>query len=317
MGENNRKILVIVHKLRESAKAVASGVKQELEKYDIDTVTVEDLPALDANGTNNIELILVLGGDGSMLSSAVYARKYDIPMMGVNLGHVGFLAEVETQDISQIAKKIAEKDYRIENHTTLKIHVERPDGTTETDWALNEAVVLRTDLVHPAYLTVGIDGEPISSFGCDGVILATPTGSTAYAFSVGAPVVWPDVDALIVAPLAAHALFTRTMIVGRNSKLKVSVLAHQWADVKVCCDSLREITAPEGSQITAYADDKVIKLARMDDVSFSSRLVSKFNLPVHGWRKQIADEDKRNHYRNEYEYTKSNLEKMDTKKLSE
>ncbi len=277
---------MVVHKMRDSAKELAIKATRELANYNIEVISVDDL---ECNKNMDFELILVLGGDGSILSSAHYAREYNVPLIGINLGHVGFLAEMNPEDISTVVEKIANKDYTIETRTTIEIRVQKPDGTIEKNWALNEAALIRKDNLHPAYLSVGIDGEPISTFGCDGVIFATPTGSTAYAFSVGGPVVWPGVDALVLVPLAAHALFTRPLIVSSTSKLQVSVLPNQWDNLTICCDGIRTIDVPEGSQICAIADKTPIQVARMNDTPFSARLVAKFNLPVNGWRESSTN----------------------------
>lgn len=278
---------MVVHKMRSSAKELALKATQELANHNIEVITVKDL---EKNPELEFELILVLGGDGSILSSAYYARKYDVPLIGINLGHVGFLAEMNPEDISVVVEKIANRDYTIETRTTISVSVTKPDGSVEHGWALNEAALIRKDNIHPAYLSVGIDGEPISTFGCDGVIFATPTGSTAYAFSSGGPVVWPGVDALILVPLAAHALFTRPLIVSNTSQLQVNVLPNQWADLALCCDGIRMLDVPEKSYICAKTGDKPIKLARMNNTPFSARLVAKFNLPVNGWRKSSTEE---------------------------
>lgn len=277
-----RRILIITHKYRDNAKELALKATHELNKYGIEVLHTKDLK----QDTNiDIELILVLGGDGSILSAAHYARKYNVPLIGINLGHIGFLAEMNPEDINIVVKKIVDKDYIIEERSTLEVDIYKPDGTVETDWAINEAALIRTDSIHPAYVSVGVDNEPISSFGCDGIIFSTPTGSTAYSFSCGGPIVWPGVDALIMIPIAAHALFTRPMIVGKNSVMQLSVHSNQWADLAICCDGIRTKIIPENSQICAHTGAIPIKLARMTDTPFSARLVAKFNLQVEGWRK--------------------------------
>ena len=286
---SKRRILMIVHKMRQSAKTLANQATVELAKHGIEVIRIEDL---ETNPNLQFELILTLGGDGSILSAADYARRYDVPLIGINLGHIGFLAEMDPEDIGVVVEKIAKRDYTIETRATIEAEIIHETGKTESVWALNEIALIRTDNIHPAYLSVGIDNEPISTFGCDGVILATPTGSTAYSFSSGGPIVLPDVQALIMTPLAAHALFARPIVVGKKSNLQVTVLPNQWAGLEICCDGIRTIPIPENAQLKAYVGENPIRLARMNNTPFASRLVAKFNLPVQGWRKTPVEEIK-------------------------
>ncbi|WP_296664747.1 NAD kinase [Demequina sp.] len=231
-----------------------------------------------------IEAALVLGGDGTMLHAAHLTHGTGIPLLGVNLGRVGFLAELERDDVAHAARRLAEGDYEIEERGTLDVTVTAPDGSVTSGWALNEATVERANLRTTVEVGLDIDGRPLSTFGCDGVVIATSTGSTAHAFSAGGPVLWPDVDALLVVPLAAHALFARPLVVGRSSTITVEILERSASDAQVVLDGARAIEVAKGGRVEARRGGETVHLARMSDAPFSERLVKKFSLPVDGFR---------------------------------
>ena len=143
---------------------------------------------------------------------------------------------------------------------------------------------MHTDVAHPVHFALIVDGQEVSTYGADGMIVSTPTGSTAYSFSAGGPVVWPDTEAVIVAPLAAHGLFTRPLVLGPSSCLQIVVLHDMWTAPEMWCDGLRREEVPAGSTVTARVGSRPVRLVRVDDTPFSARLVTKFNLPVGGWR---------------------------------
>lgn len=228
--------------------------------------------------------VVAIGGDGTLLKAAESARKYDIPLFGINKGHVGFLTEVEPEQLEDFVCQIANGNFAVERRNTVDVRVVFPDGSQVCDWALNEASILGSDRAHPAHVGVGIDGYGISTYGADGLIIATPSGSTAYSFSAGGPVVWPDVQALVITPLSAHGLFTRPLVVSPSSTIEVSVLPGQEAHMEMWCDSTRHYILPPGTQIEATRGSYSVKIGRVHDTPFSEKLVKKFSLPVTGWR---------------------------------
>jgi len=244
----------------------------DIEIAGVTNCTVEDLPEL--------EVAVVLGGDGTMLRAAEVTRKYQIPLLGVNLGHVGFLAEVEKVSLETVVSAITEKKYVIDSRMTLKYSVERDGREVTSGWALNEVTVERQHATM-VELFLEIDGRPISRWGCDGLICSTPTGSTAYAFSAGGPVVWPEVDALVVLPISAHALFSRPLVISTQSQIVVLIDS---AEGLLSADSLRNFELLEGDRVHISKDSEVVQLAHLTNTSFSDRLVAKFKLPIQGWR---------------------------------
>ncbi len=233
---------------------------------------------------NPPDLVLALGGDGTILKAAEAAREFDIPLLGVNFGHMGFLAESSGESISRVLEHVASGEYSVDPRLTLRVKVKRPDGSVHEDWALNEAVVLRTDMARPAEFAFAVDGQVVSTYAADGIILATPSGSTAYAFSAGGPVVWPDTEAIVMAPLAAHGLFTRPLVVSPASLLEIGILEHNRSVPTVWFDGRREVPTPPGTSIEVTRDPRPMQVVRLDDTPFSTRLVTKFSLPIAGWR---------------------------------
>jgi NAD+ kinase len=215
-----------------------------------------------------------------MLRAAEVARVQQIPLLGVNLGHVGFLAEVEKPPLATIVSAITKKEYVLDSRMVLQYAVKRDGKTVSEGWALNEVTVER-ERSTMVELFLEIDGRPISRWGCDGLICSTPTGSTAYAFSAGGPVVWPEVDALVVLPISAHALFSRPLVISPQSDIAVSV---ESKDAVLSADSLRKFALQAGDRVHITKDSHVVKLAHLTNTVFSDRLVAKFKLPVEGWR---------------------------------
>lgn len=231
---------------------------------------------------NDIELTIVLGGDGTILRAAELVRGAECPIVGVNLGHVGFLAEMEHHDLATTIEAVLAKDYVVEERVTLDVTVTYEDEVIAESWAVNEASVEKSKRM--LEVVVGVDGRPLSSFACDGVVLATPTGSTAYAFSAGGPVVWPSVQAMLLVPIAAHALFNHPLVVGTDSVLTVEIDQASIDDGVLWCDGRRHTNLPQGSVVEVRRSAEPVKLARIDEAVFTDRLVRKFNLPVSGWR---------------------------------
>ena len=232
----------------------------------------------------DIELVIVLGGDGTILRAAELVRGGSAPLLGVNLGHVGFLAESERDSLAEAVARVLSRDYLVEERMTLSVRVKVDGEVIWQTWALNEATVEKASRERMLDLAVAVDGRPLTSFGADGVVMATPTGSTAYAFSAGGPVVWPSLDALLMVPLSAHALFARPLVVGPNSSLAVDVLDRTGATGVLWCDGRRAFDLPAGARVVARRSSTPVRLARLHPGPFTDRLVHKFALPVHGWR---------------------------------
>ncbi len=271
-----RRILIVANPHRPETLEAADLARAELEQRGIEVCS--------DSGDRPIDAVMVFGGDGTMLRAAREVHGTGAPLLGVNMGHVGFLAELERGDVAHAVNCIARGEFDVEERCTVDIVVRQPDGTVETGWALNEAAIERSELLRTLDVAVEVDGHPLSSFGCDGVVISTPTGSTAHAFSGGGPVVWPDVEALLLVPLAAHALFARPLVVGPRSLFAVEVLERSPAEGLVVLDGAETISVGRGGRIEVRLGAERVRLARTSDAPFTERLVRKFGLETKGWR---------------------------------
>ena len=277
--------IFVINPSRIEAVSAAKEISQILlkEKFTLSTpsdVNVLGIAQVSSEALAEAEIVIVLGGDGTILRGAEIARTQNIPILGINLGHVGFLAEVEKPALTEIAASIIAKNFVTENRMVLQYSVLRDGAAIATGWALNEVTVERngTTMVE---LFVQIDNRPLSRWGCDGLICSTPTGSTAYAFSAGGPVLWPEIDALVLLPISAHALFARPMVVAPTSQIVVEI---ESSDALLSADALRKLPLRSGDRVQITKDSSVIKLSHINPTLFTDRLVAKFKLPVEGWR---------------------------------
>jgi NAD+ kinase len=229
------------------------------------------------------ELVLVLGGDGTVLRAAELALAASVPILGINLGRVGFLTEAEAEHLDEALAQVVRRDYRIEQRMTLEVSVRVDDQVVDRSWALNEASIENESRLGVLEVVVEVDGRPVSTFGCDGVLIASPTGSTAYAFSAGGPVVWPELEALLVIPSNAHALFARPLVTSPESVVAVESVA-TGHNALVFLDGRRTMVLPRGGRVEAVRGSKPLQWVRLDSAPFADRLVRKFELPVTGWR---------------------------------
>jgi NAD+ kinase len=292
-----RRILVLAHTGRENAIEVAGAVVGRLREHglvvrllpdeaaDLGLVAGERLEVVDEqSAAEGCELAVVIGGDGTMLRAAELTHGSSTPLLGGNRGHVGFLAEAEEEDVDAMIEAIVTRRYTSEERLTIDVRVYRGKELVESTWALNEASVEKAARQRMLEVVVEIDGRPLSRWGCDGVVCATPTGSTAYNFSAGGPVVWPGVNALPMVPISAHALFARPLVVAPDSVLAVEVLARTQGAGVLWCDGRRTVELPPGARIEVRRGRWPVRLARVHQAPFTDRLVAKFGLSVEGWR---------------------------------
>ncbi len=280
-----RAAVLIVNPSRAEAVEAASVLAGLLLKADFDLFTTSEVSISGVTNSSAddlpaVEIAVVLGGDGTILRGAELTRERNIPLLGINIGHVGFMAEVIRPEISAVAKSVIDKSYGLDSRMVLAYEVIRSGKVIDTGWALNEVTVERqhTTMVE---LFVQIDGRPLSRWGCDGLIASTPTGSTAYAFSAGGPVLWPEVEALVLLPISAHALFARPMVISPKSEIVVEI---QSDEALLSADALRRFPLTKGDQVRITRDASKILLSHIVATTFTDRIVAKFKLPVEGWR---------------------------------
>jgi NAD+ kinase len=293
-----RTVLVTAHTGREAALRSARFVVGQLTAAGIAVRTLagefsapgaEQVPASDG-AAEGAELVIVLGGDGSLLRAAEFSRPAGVPLIGVNLGHVGFLAEAEPDGLADVVDRVVAGEYVVQERMTLDVTVRRNGEVLASTWALNEATVEKAARERMIEVITEVDGRPLSRWGCDGVVCSTPTGSTAYAFSAGGPVVWPEVEALLMVPISAHALFAPPMVVSPRSVLAIElIVASETSGAVLWCDGRRKVDLPAGVRVEVRRGALPVLLARVQAPgaragNFTDRLVAKFGLPVAGWR---------------------------------
>jgi NAD+ kinase len=294
---DQRRILLLTHPGRAEAREVAGKLVDALTGQGILVRLLPDeADALGLSGGTGVEisevpdpsadceLVVILGGDGTILRAAELTHDSGTPLLGVNLGHVGFLAEAEYDDVGSTIEAIVGRHYTAEDRLTLDVQVLHEGELVASTFALNEASVEKAARERMLEVVVEVDGRPLSRWGCDGVVCATPTGSTAYNFSAGGPVVWPGVEALLMVPISAHALFARPLVVAPTSVLAIEVMAPAQAAGVLWCDGRRTVELPAGARIEVRRGPRPVRLVRLHEAPFTDRLVAKFDLPVDGWR---------------------------------
>ncbi|OXM60231.1 NAD kinase [Amycolatopsis vastitatis] len=300
-----REVLLMVHPDREATGEAAREVSARFAKAGIRIrVIEEDVCALinpDEHGVGSrctvvaqgdnpaegVELVFVLGGDGTLLRAAEVARPAGVPVLGVNLGRVGFLAEADSDALADTVQRVVDGDYQVEERMTIDVTVTHAGEEVARTWALNEASVEKSTRERVLDALIEVDGRPVSAFGCDGVLCATPTGSTAYAFSAGGPIIWPDVQALLVVPSNAHAMFSRPLVVSRDSVITVGI-DPDGSPAVLTCDGTRPLDLLPGARVRVTCGKTPVRLVRLWDGPFTDRLVQKFSLPVTSWRERHA-----------------------------
>ncbi|WP_295824744.1 NAD kinase [uncultured Microbacterium sp.] len=299
MTPSDRRILLVVHARRDDTVHAAERILTAVRSAGATpVVSADDWPELAERlslegvqtlgvdvGIDDIELAIVLGGDGTILRAAEIVRGGTVPILGINMGHVGFLAEIERDDMDDAVRRVIDRDYVVEERLALAVRVlDADDEVIFETWALNEATVEKASRERMLEVVMEVDGRPLSSFGCDGIVVASPTGSTAYNFSAGGPVIWPTVEAIAVVPLSAHALFARPLVVSPEAMVAVEVLERTSGSGILWCDGRRSHELPPGARVMVRRSSRPVRLARLHPAAFTDRLVRKFRLPVTGWR---------------------------------
>lgn len=302
MSRPSRAVLLVANSRREQVRSFAAGLCRALLESGIEVRVgrdeIDDLVGAgegplggvvgvdaDERSADGCELVVVLGGDGAILRGAERARHASVPLLGINLGRVGFLAEAEQEDAATVVRAIVERTWQVDERTALDIRVSAGGIDVFRTWALNDVSIEKAAREHMLEVLVEIDARPVSRWGCDGVVCATPTGSTAYAFSAGGPVVWPEVEALLVVPISAHALFARPLVVSPSSVIAME-LPEGGTPAVLWADGRRTTDLPAAARIEVRRHAEPVRLARVHPGPFADRLVEKFDLPVEGWRGQ-------------------------------
>ena len=296
---HKRTLGVLVHPERDEALEKAAQFVESMRDRDFEFVTFDaDVDRLAAQvpgavvrplDSERAELAVVFGGDGTILRAAEWAMPLGVPLLGVNLGHVGFLAETDPSDLHELPSVVAERRYLVEERLVLRVEVLNPDGTLAWESpAINEVSLEKLARERMLTVMVSVDDRPLSRWGCDGVLVSTPTGSTAYGFSAGGPVIWPDVQAILVVPLAAHALFNRPMVLSPLSTVRLEIPDDVATRGILWCDGRRSHELADGERVVVTSHSDKVRLASLGVQPFTTRLVKKYALPVEGWRRRTG-----------------------------
>lgn len=296
-----QKVLIVISHADDAAAQEATnackhlaqrGIACVFDKDDLDHFAALGVAQPEGSKTysgEDLDLVMVLGGDGSILRAAEIVNDNPAPILGINLGHVGFMTEAERSEIPAVLDAVAAGNFSTSERTTLEVKVWQEGKEVFSSWAINEVAVEKSARERMLEVVLEIDARPVSSFGCDGVLVSTPTGSTAYAFSAGGPVVWPNVEAFVVVPLSAHALFARPLVIDPESTVAVEVLRRSPGSGVLWCDGRRTFDLGPGARIEVAKRPVPVKMVVLDNAPFADRLVRKFSLPVSGWRGPEAE----------------------------
>ena len=294
-----KSVLIVSSAIDKAAASAAVGVCESLSDRGVSCfLPSEDLSRISGLVDNSsnlneysnqvVDMAIVLGGDGSILRAAEVLREKPAPILGVNLGHVGFMAEAEKDEINQALDSVMSGKFKVRERTTLNVSVKQGNKEIFKSWALNEVAVEKNARERMIEVVLEVEKRPLSSFGCDGVLVSTATGSTAYAFSAGGPIVWPNVDAFVVVPISAHALFARPFVIDNDSSVAIEILQRSAGGV-ISCDGRRTFELEPGARVEISRGSQSVDMVTLSDEPFADRLVRKFSLPVSGWRGPGSD----------------------------
>lgn len=270
---NIDRVVLVVH----DGKPKAVELKGELETY-LRARGAAVAAGDGAGSRDGTDLVVSLGGDGTMLRAARLAHSADAPLLGVNLGLLGYLSEVDPSHARTALDRIFDDEFEIEERMMLRADVV-VEGRKESFVGLNEVLVERSGGHRLVRLAVTIGGESLAAFNADGVIVSTPTGSTAYALSAGGPIVSPRAECLILVPVSAHMIFSRPFVLSADEALEVTIEGEgQEAALSLDGAEGRSLTA--GSPVSIQRDPRPLRLIRLGGPGFVERLRAKLDLPV-------------------------------------
>lgn len=267
----------IAHPARPAAAEAARVLAEWLEERG---TTTRQLDA-DADGdattdafTDGLDLVVSVGGDGTFLRAARVASRSGIPVLGVKVGRMGFLTEVEPDEAPAVLERMLDGSARIEE----RLAIVAEGSELDPQWALNEIIVEKGARHRLIRLAVFVDDAYVTTFSADGVIAATPTGSTAYSFSAGGPIVSPTVPCIVVTPVAAHMVFDRSLVLAADQRVRIEVLGEEPG--LLSADGRESLELPVGSKILIGRAATPARLVRRDDApAFHDLVRDKFDLP--------------------------------------
>ncbi|MBI2704345.1 MAG: NAD(+)/NADH kinase [Actinobacteria bacterium] len=279
------RIGLVVHQERPEAATLAketaswldtAGHEVRVPGSDVGVAGLERYAAEPDGLAAGLDALVSLGGDGTILRSVSLLRGQPVPVVGVNLGTMGYLAEIEPHELRSTLEGVLAGTYDADDRMLLDVVVEAPDGSAHQALALNEAVLERQSSGHTVRLDVAFDGQPFTPYETDALIIATPTGSTAYAFSARGPIIEPTHRAVLLTPVSPHMLFDRSLVLEPETEIRVTVSRHRPAVLTVDGRVIDEL-AP-GTSVRLRASRHVARLVRIRPRHFHALLKAKFGL---------------------------------------
>jgi NAD+ kinase len=271
----------VVHPAREAAMTAAKRIAEWLEEREVGTRWLEAGAGSDARATrafaSGLDLVVSVGGDGTLLQAAHVASHGSCPILGVKVGRLGFLTEVEPDAAPALLEEVESGTARIEERLAVLARSE-DEGPIEPQWALNELMVEKRARHRLVRLGLYVGDVYVTTVSADGVIVATPTGSTAYSFSAGGPIVSPTIPCLLVTPVAAHMVFDRALVIGSNESVTLEVVGEEPG--LLSADGRESLELPVGSRVRIGAAPNPARLVRSKDAPpFHALVREKFGLP--------------------------------------
>ena len=269
------KFYVITNKSKDASLEITHRIQKYLEENGkICILAKEGQPA-----PKDVDCVLVLGGDGTLIRAARELRSYDVPMLGINLGTLGYLTEVEVQNIEAALKQLIENEVNVEARMMLKGTLQHEfKEVILKDTALNDIVVTRLGTLRIIHFNIYVNGELLNSYQADGVIISTPTGSTGYNLSAGGPIVEPTASMMVITPICSHALNTRSIVISAEDEIAIEIGPGRDGKVEeagVSFDGDRNIEVHTGDRIVIKKAKETTKLLKLSKVSFLETLRKK------------------------------------------
>lgn len=281
------KVGLVVHHRRSASREAAVEAAAHLRTLGVDVAMARPdaeqpdvgVPQLSHDAfADGLDLAMSFGGDGTFLRAAHLCRGAGVPILGLNLGRLGFLADAELDDLDEVLHAVANRDFRIEERPTLEVWSSDSEGRRlSEDWALNEVSIEKSARQRILLMELHVARSRFARIPADALVVATSTGSTAYAFSAGGPILSPEVRALLVTPVAPHSLFARTVVVGEDEQIDVEILPEQSPAI-VSCDGREPVTVPAGGWVHATGGGQPVRLARVSSIDFYGVVRTKFGL---------------------------------------
>lgn len=264
-----KKLQIYHHPKVEGAESLAVEMASHLQRLNIQAEAVSVLDEAAKARLPEYDMIAVIGGDGTMLRGGCMAAPQNIPVIGVNYGRLGFLPEVQPNEWKGVIARILVGDYWLEERTMLHVEHYRGEEKLNTAEVLNEAVVSRGALARPIRVKTWVDGDELTTYVCDGLIVATATGSTAYALAAGGPILPPELKDILIIPIAPHLCIDRAIVLSHGATLKILVRTEHQAIISA--DGQMEVSVQDGDQVIVQKSDHVTRFVRVQEPTYFYR----------------------------------------------